>query len=70
MNLNPFRWRRERVLSRLPAIAPGYDMVLALNNRKICRKDNQSRSLKGAETKRAQAAAERRAAHSSEGIAQ
>lgn len=55
-------FRRESVLSRLPTIAPGYDMDLALGNRRLCRKDNQARSRKSAETRRAHAAAERREA--------
>lgn len=37
---------------RLPAIPRTYDMDLALGNRRLCRKDNQSRSRKSAATRR------------------
>lgn len=43
-------FRRKRPL--LPAIRPGYDMDLALGNRRLCRKDNQARSLKAAAARR------------------
>lgn len=45
----PFRRRKRAVL---PMIAASYDMTLALGNRRLCRKDNQARSLKAAATRR------------------
>lgn len=37
---------------RLPSTRPGYDMDLALGNRRLCRKDNQARSRKSADSRR------------------
>ncbi|SNT15831.1 hypothetical protein SAMN06295912_15012 [Sphingomonas laterariae] len=46
----PFRPRRAR--RALPTIPRGYDIDLALGNRRLCRKDNQARANKAAETRR------------------